>query len=272
MKLKGLSEQQCAELFSDHFQSPLNMVLGGYRGSIAHGTYVPSTDPHSIDDKDIMGVYIGKKEHYIGFEEREVLERKIDEWDVVLYELRKFVRLLLKSNPNVLMMLWLPEKYYIFKNVYGESLIKNRNLFVSKYAYHSFSGYAYGQFHRMTNFKFEGYMGEKRKALVEKFGYDTKNASHLIRLLKMGIEFLTEGNLHVEREDATQLISIKKGEWTLDQVKREADRLFALAQETYIQSKLPDKPESEKIERLLMQIIEHYFWGWKDDTFKADLL
>lgn len=34
-------------------------------------------------------------------------------------------------------------------------------------------------------------MGEKRKQLVAKHGYDTKNASHLIRLLRMGMEFLT---------------------------------------------------------------------------------
>jgi hypothetical protein len=48
MKLKGLSEEKCSELFSDGNGNPLNMILAGYRGSIAHGTYVPSTDPNSI--------------------------------------------------------------------------------------------------------------------------------------------------------------------------------------------------------------------------------
>lgn len=260
MKLKGLSEQQCAELLSDGKSKPLDIVLLGYRGSIAHGTYIPSTDPNSIDDKDVMGIFIGQKEHYFGFENREDYERKMGEWDVVLYEIRKFMKLLLKNNPNVLMMLWLPEKYYLFKNEYGEALLKNRDIFVSKQAYHSFSGYAYGQFKRMTNFKFEGYMGDKRKALVEKFGYDVKNASHLVRILKMGIEFLTEGQLYVEREDAPQLISIKKGEWTLQQVKAEADKLFALAQEAYIKSKLPDKPDWDKAEKLLMSILQQKFY------------
>lgn len=259
-KLKGLSSQQSAELFSDSQGKPLDLILLGYRGSIAHGTYVPSSDPNSIDDKDLMGVYIGAKEHYIGFENRDVYERKINEWDVVFYELRKFISLLLKSNPNVLMMLWLPEKHYLYKNEYGKMLIEARQLFVSKYAYHSFSGYAHGQFHRMTNFKYQGYMGEKRKQLVEKFGYDTKNASHLIRLLKMGIEFLVEGKLYVEREDATQLISIKKGEWTLDRVKNEAEALFNFAQEAYVRSTLPNAPDFEKAEQLLIRIIESNFW------------
>jgi DNA relaxase NicK len=46
-----------------------------------------------------------------------------------------------------------------------------------------------------------GYMGKKRRELVVRVGYDAKNAAHLIRLLRMGIEFLTEGTLYVERAD-----------------------------------------------------------------------
>jgi len=42
-----------------------------------------------------------------------------------------------------------------------------------------------------------GYLGDKRKQLVLKHGYDAKNAAHLIRLLRMGIEFLTKR--HVDR-------------------------------------------------------------------------
>lgn len=264
IKLKGLSEEETKEILSDGNGNPRNLILLGYRGSIAHGTYRKSTEPNSIDDKDVMGVFIGSEGFYTGFKKSDVGEKMFREWDIVQYELKKFVSLLLKSNPNVLMMLWLPEKYYLHKDKYGEMLIQNRDIFVSKHAYHSFSGYAYGQFHRMTNFAFEGYMGEKRKSLVDKFGYDCKNASHLIRLLKMGIEFLTEGNLFVEREDAPQLISIKNGEWTLEQVKKESDKLFTLAQQAYINSKLKAEPDYERAERLLMDIIRDYLQiKWK---------
>ena len=34
------------------------VVLAAYRGSIAHGMYVPNTDPTSIDDKDVMIVVV----------------------------------------------------------------------------------------------------------------------------------------------------------------------------------------------------------------------
>lgn len=35
--------------------------LEGFRGSQAHGTYIPSDDPNSIDDIDYMGIYVKQK-------------------------------------------------------------------------------------------------------------------------------------------------------------------------------------------------------------------
>ena len=86
----------------------------------------------------------------------------------------------------------------------------------------------------------------------------TRKTAHLIRLLRMGIEFLVEGDLHVERDDAEQLLSIKRGEWTIERVKDEAERLFRLAEEAYVRSSLPPKPDLKKAEELCMQIISGY--------------
>ncbi len=233
-------------------------ILVGWRGSIAHGMYVPKNDPNSIDDKDILAVVIPGVDCYFGLKDwgsRGVKELKRDEWDVVGYELRKFVSLLCKGNPNVLGMLWLAREDYLLLSQTGQVLIDNRKLFATRQAYHSFAGYAHGQLHRMTHMAFEGYMGEKRKQLVQKYGYDVKNAAHLIRLLRMGIEFMTEGELHVKRQDATQLLEIKNGEWTLEKVKAEADRLFVLAEESYIRSTLPPYVDSDAINKMLANIL-----------------
>jgi hypothetical protein len=98
-------------------------------------------------------------------------------------------------------------------------------------------------------------MGEKRKQLVARFGYDCKNAAHLIRLLRMGIEFLTDGELRVFRNDATELKEIKSGQWSLEKVKREAEALFILAREAFVKSALPAKPDYQKAEELLINIL-----------------
>ncbi|HJQ24745.1 MAG TPA: nucleotidyltransferase domain-containing protein [Blastocatellia bacterium] len=312
IKLKSLNPQQIADLL------PEGLILLGYRGSIAHNMYIPQRDPNSIDDKDIMGAFVAPIQHYLGFGRQEVKERFIGEWDAVSYEIRKFISLLLKCNPNVLSLLWVPERHIIYMHELGRYLRENKDIFVTKQAYHSFNGYAYGQFKRMTHLnqearsqmddyekilddagldpnnihadqalrsqsagstlyagltigdvitKYEalrrqyysgGYMGAKRRELVRKVGYDAKNAAHLIRLLRMGIEFLVEGELHVERADAEQLLEIKRGEWPLERVKAEAERLFKLAEEAYVRSSLPPKPDSSKAEQLCLDIVSRY--------------
>jgi len=253
ISLKNLSQQETESLLPD------NLILLGYRGSIAHNMYVHKSNPNSIDDKDIMGIYIAPIDHYLGIKQiKEVKEKFIKEWDCVCYELRKIINLLIKGNPNVLSLLWVKEQHIIFNTKWGELLRENRNLFTSKQVYHSFNGYAWGQFKRMTHQKYNGYMGAKRKALVDKYKFDTKNAAHLVRLLKMGIEFLKEGVLYVEREDAPYLLSIKNGEWPLEKVKAEAERLFKLCEETYTQSKLPNTVNHDKINDLCKQILIDY--------------
>lgn len=309
LPLDGLTEDQKKELL------PENLILLGYRGSIAHGMFVPSTDPDSIDDRDLMGVYVGPVQHYLGFGRNDVKEKFIGRWDSVCYELRKFIGLLLKGNPNVLTMLWLPDKFVLLTSDVAEDLRAHKELFRSRKVFNAFTGYAHGQLKRMTHLngdalhlirdcenilvehgldpndiradqamrdkwvnpaiKLEnviqrydglrkkyysgGYMGAKRRELVERFGYDTKNAAHLIRLLRMGIEFLETGDLEVERHDAEELLRIKRGEFSLAQITEDAERLFEQSKRAYDNSKLPDEPQTAAAEELCLHIISEFF-------------
>lgn len=233
-------------------------ILLCYRGSITHGTYLPKSLPNSIDDKDVLSVVVPDEGYYFGlggFGSRGTKELFEGEWDIVGYEARKMVRLLAKGNPNVLSSLWLPDKHYIKVEDAGRMLIENRSLFATKKVYHSFTGYAHSQLHKMESFTKEGYMGQKRKALVDKFGYDCKNAAHLIRLLRMGIEFLVQGELTVERPDAQEILAIKQGRWPIEKVKEEADRLFQDAKSAFIHSGLPTGPDMDAINLLCVDIV-----------------
>lgn len=237
-------------------------ILTMYRGSIAHNMYVPGSNPDSIDDIDIMAVHVPPIDCYFGlkqFGSRGTKEIKYNEWDIVIYEIKKFIGMLKNGNPNVLGCLWLKEEHYIKKTTAGELLIKNRNLFVGRHVYESFIGYANGQLKKMEHCSFQGYMGDKRKKLVEKFGYDTHNAAHLIRLLEMVTEFLETGEMIMYRPDADFFLSIKRGEWELDTVKKDAERLFGVAKEVYNNSKLPENVDPEKINKLCINIIETAF-------------
>jgi len=234
-----------------------NMIILAYMGSIAHGTY----EAGKMDDKDVMGIIIPPATYILGlnqFGSRGTQEIKYEYWDVVLYELRKFVSLLIKNNPNVLGLLWLSEDMYLKKAEAGQCLIDNRELFSSKLAYNSFCGYAYSQLCKMEKNAYLGYMGKKRKELTNKIGYDSKNASHLIRLLKMGIEFLETGQVNVKRNDVSILLEIKRGQWKLEKVKRYADELFKGLEIAKNKSPLPEQPNREKVNKLLIEIEYDY--------------
>ena len=151
---------------------------------------------------------------------------------------------------------------FLYHNDLGQLLVLNRDLFLSKQVYQSFCGYAQEQLHRMTNFSsYKGYMGAKRKALVDKYGWDLKNGSHMIRLLRMGVEMLRDGEVNVFRKDAQELIDIKQGKWSLEQVQAEADKLFPEVEEAYRNSKLPESPDVEKINKLCVKILTESLEG-----------
>ena len=63
----------------------------------------------------------------------------------------KLFSLLYKCNPNVIEILGCKPEHYAMVSEYGQMLLYNRQLFLSKLAYGSFAGYARGQFQRLKN-------------------------------------------------------------------------------------------------------------------------
>ena len=78
-----------------------NLVVLALMGSHSHGTYLPPEDPNAVDDIDLMGFVVPPIEYHLGLPRWEHWTLQVDELDVVLYSLEKAVRLLLKSNPNI---------------------------------------------------------------------------------------------------------------------------------------------------------------------------
>ena len=242
-----------------------NVILRGFRGSIAHDMF---QEQITHDDKDVMGIFVPPENVIYGLDKIETIERMVDEklsqkktvtWDIVYYSLPKYISLLLKQNPNVLCMLWLNENHYLKKTRYGERLIADRDKFLTKQCYKSFSGYAYSQLYRMTHMAPTGQLGAKRKEIIKQFGYDVKNASHLIRLLKMGIEALTMEELIIARPDNNMLLEIKRGEWKLERVLKYADELFEKLEEALLKSTLPNKPDYDYANELCKWITINFY-------------
>lgn len=104
-------------------------------GSHAYGLNTPESDV------DIKGVFVLPEEHYFGLK---YIEQVNDEKnDLVYYELKRFVDLLSKSNPNILEMLYSPEDCILHIHPEFQAL-RNTNL-LSKQCKDSFGGYAMTQ-------------------------------------------------------------------------------------------------------------------------------
>jgi predicted nucleotidyltransferase len=228
-------------------------------GSRAHNTHLSHDDPYAVDDVDLMSIVLPPRRYFFGLDNWEGSDIKDDDFDATFYSLHKFVRLLLKSNPNVLGLLWLPTHCYHHITWDFAALIGRRQNLVSKAAYHSFIGYARSQLRDIHKGTYAGYMGTRRRKMVDEFGYDVKHAAHCIRLLRMGIEFLSGGELIVYRKyDGHELRAIKRGEWSLERVQREAEDLFFQAEEEYKLSRLPEKPNSVSITDWLENTTRQY--------------
>jgi hypothetical protein len=175
--------------------------------------------------------------------------------DVVVYSFPKLMSMLKIANPNVLGLLFYenPEHMPLLGPVMS-NLTALRDMFLSKKLYDSFEGYSRSQIKGMEKAEFKGYMGARRKEVVEKVGYDTKAAAHALRVLYMGQEMFSTGSMHVNRTgiDAILLKNIKRGVHTLETVMSWIDSARAELQLVYKNTSLPENPDWEGQERFLV--------------------
>lgn len=94
-----------------------------------------------------------------------------------------------------------------------------------------------------------------RSTLEEQFGYDTKHAMHLVRLLRMGVEALEDGVINVRRVDAEELLSIRNGAWTYEEVVEYAEEMDNKVRNVlYPTTQLRKKPDVKLAAELIITV------------------
>lgn len=225
-------------------------------GSRAYGTATEASDV------DIRGVAIAPMEHYLGIADSfEQFESSSD--DTVIYDIRKFVRLAAQGNPNVLEILFTGHKDRLTATSAGWALWDMRKLFLSKRVRNTFYGYARAQLLKLRQGSSallltpREQMTDRQKSIAD-LGYCGKNAMHMVRLLRMGVEILQHGVVMVDRLDAKELLAIRNGEWSLDKLvsyaSEQDDYMGQVARDSY----LPEEPDMAEIDRRLVSIIKGF--------------
>ena len=89
--------------------------------------------------------------------------------------------------------------------------------------------------------------------------YDSKNMMHTFRLLHMAKEIAVEGIVFVERSDREYLLDIKKGKFEYDELVSKAEDLKTELVMLYQKSNLPDLPNLDSINSLLVKIRKEFY-------------
>ena len=97
-----------------------------------------------------------------------------------------------------------------------------------------------------------------RHELEVKYGYDSKHSMHLVRLLKMGYEILTEHKVIVKRPDREELLNIRNGGWSYEQVMEFAKNMQVKLDEAYKTTTLTKSVNFEKVNFLYHTLYENY--------------
>jgi len=354
---------------------PGNYIYRVVSGSHAYGTATPESD------LDIRGIFVPDADHVIGLRHVEQVEGKLSNGnEETAFELRKFMNLAMGANPNILELLFAPEDLVLYRTKQSILLRENRDLFLSRKAMFTYTGYAHSQLHRIrvhrrwlmdppkkkpersdfglpgemlvsreqrgafyvllahllrdnpetrilfdkvketvSEEEFPGWEGivqscgipdkampyaqlltgasdnfiaalqreqayhravdewskyqewktkrnPQRAELESKFGLDTKHASHLVRLMRMGSDLMATGKLIVRRPDAKELLDIRNGTWidgtpirpdTFEVIEKWAEDEEARIRKIYDSPDcpLPKKPPADKINDLCKELM-----------------
>lgn len=93
---------------------------------------------------------------------------------------------------------------------------------------------------------------------ISKSGYDTKFASHLIRLLYEGTELLETGEIQLPLKKSELILDIKQGKFTIEEIMEMSEDLEHNMDQIVKMSDLPKRPQIKKIENLLIEIVEEF--------------
>lgn len=234
------------------------LVLGGSR---AYGLDGPDSDV------DLKGVAIPPAAHFHGLRPTFEQADRADEIAVfvddllpaeraavartklegTVYEIRKLLRLALDANPNVLDVLFCRDSEVRLVRDAGRELRTQRRLFLSARCADTFTGYARAQLQRIRTHP-EG-----------PHGYNTKHGAHLVRLLRMGREILTTGEVYVWRgnRDADELTAIRGGAWSYERLVAEAEKEQDAIRAIGERAVVPPEPDVEAVDRLCVALVEH---------------
>jgi len=153
-------------------------------------------------------------------------------------------------------------------SIYAETLKSIRSEFITKKIFKTYMGYIASQVHKLKN---EGNCGpsmnSRRFEDIQKNGFDTKAASHIIRLLCQGIELARNKHIKIplEKHDIVVIKMIRDGKIKLEEVIDLAESFIEIFKDLEKTSTLPAEANFNFIDGLVIQMHRQFY---RDNTHK----
>jgi uncharacterized protein len=211
-------------------------ILAVVVGSRAYGLDGPDSD------HDRRGIYAAPTRLFWRLDKPPThLDGPLDEQ--FSWEIERFCTLALQANPTVLEVLWSPitEK----TTPAGDALRSARPAFLSRKVAQTYGAYAADQLKKVAAHR-------ARTGAV-----NHKQAMHMIRLLLAGAHVLRTGEILVDvRPRRDELLAVRSGALPWPEVTAWATALQADLAKAAQSSPLPDTPDRDTIDQLLMSVRE----------------
>ena len=211
----------------------MKIILEAICGSHAYGLDTPESDI------DLKGIFVAPTQEILSLRKPNETIDKTNP-DICYHEVEKFMRLAMKGNPTILEMLFLDE-YKILTDE-ARLLIENRQYFLNNVIYKSYGGYVIAQARKLNR------RGDSWDAGMK--GRYAKHARHCFRLLDQGKQLLETGTMSVKVKNREELFAL--GDLNPEQMVNKFEESFKDFDK--IQSILPDKPDYERLNSILLKI------------------
>ena len=263
-----------------------SVIFRGIVGSHAYGT------ANAASDTDVRGVFVVPSCEYVRLlpPPKQVSDERNDR---TYYSLLRFCELMSEANPTTMEMLYLPADCILKTTPAFELLVKNREMFISQRAVESHLGYAVSQIKKARGCnkrvwnpwpekppKRDEYedAGAYRHAVKEhrqywewrrnrnearwmqqergELDYDAKNMMHLTRILFSGENIVKNGEpiVRFEGKKLETLLSIRRGEWTFDEIMAHAEKIQAEIESG--KGRLPVESDKARIDALIAEVMK----------------
>ncbi len=98
-------------------------------------------------------------------------------------------------------------------------------------------------------------IGDKRKQLIDSYGYDTKSASNVIRLYAQAIHLMDYGYLSFPIKNHKELLAYKLGQYSLEEFEKHAEELDTIVKNNLTNCVLREHADVSMLDSLYLRLV-----------------